>query len=104
MACGAALAMLMVSHEQPLFIPDGQSVTGAPWATSTRSRNADANVTSFFESAHKGSIAHALSEVFGARQSLTFRYLIVEFCPTNAHVRPNRIEGDKTLPRIRRYY
>jgi len=64
---------------------------------------ADAHVTSFFESGHKGSIAHALSEVFGARQSLTFRYPIVEFCPNNAHVRQNRIGGERPPPRIRRY-
>jgi hypothetical protein len=65
---------------------------------------ADAHVTSFFEIAHKGSIAYALSEVFGARQSLTFRYPMVEICPNNAHVRPNRIGGKKLLPMIRRYY
>jgi hypothetical protein len=56
-----------------------------------------AHVTSFFEIAHKGSIPHALSEVFGARQSLTFRYPMVEFCPNDAHVRANRIGGEKTV-------
>jgi hypothetical protein len=35
--------------------------------------HADAHATSFFEIVHKGSIAHALSEVFGACQLLTFR-------------------------------
>jgi hypothetical protein len=64
---------------------------------------ADAHVTSFFESGHKGSIAHALSEFFGARRSLAFRYPIVEFCPNNAHVRPNRIGGERPPPRIRRH-
>ena len=64
---------------------------------------ADAHVTSFLESGRKGSIAHALSEVFGARRSLTFRYPIVEFCPNNAHVRPNRIGGESPPPRISRY-
>jgi hypothetical protein len=54
---------------------------------------ADVHVTSLFESAHKGSIAHVLSEVFAARQSLTFRDPIVEFCPKNAHMRPSRIGG-----------
>src|SRR5262245_45936736 len=58
---------------------------------------ADVHITSLFESAHKGSIAHALAEVFGARQSLTFRLPIVEFCPNNAHVRPNRIGGERLL-------
>jgi hypothetical protein len=42
---------------------------------------ADAHVTSLFESAHKRSIAPALSEVFGARQSLTFRYPLSNFAP-----------------------
>jgi hypothetical protein len=54
---------------------------------------ADVHVTSLFESAHKGSIAHVRSEVFGARQLSPFRNPIVEFCPNNAHMRPNRIGG-----------
>jgi hypothetical protein len=64
---------------------------------------ADAHITSLFASAHKRSIALSQSEVFGARHSSTFRYPIVECCPTNAHLRPNRIGGERPPARIERY-